>query len=268
MATKKRTKSDLVRSLGLSRSSLYYKRLKPIKDWVLKTKIEELLHLYPSYGHKRIALELKINKKRILRVMKLFGLNPYRRRGKRPWKKPRNSSLAFPNLLLDVFPSKPDHIWASDFTYLKFKGKFIYLATVMDLFNREIVGFSVMTGHGLALVINALLAAINFRAPPNILHSDQGREYVSKSYTGLVLMLGIDISMSRKASPWENGYQESFYSQFKVDLGDSNRFESLGELIAEIYQVIYTYNKSRIHSALKMSPHQYLNQYQLMERVS
>jgi len=268
MASQKRSKSTLARELGISRSGLYYKRLKPIKDWRLKTKIEELLHIHPSYGHKRIALELKINKKRILRVMKLFGIKPYRRRGKKPFKKPGIEKLSYPNLLLNVFPSGPNQIWVSDFTYLRFKGKFVYLATVMDLFNREIVGFSVMTGHGVSLVINALLSAINFRAPPNILHSDQGREYTSKIYAGLVSSLGIRISMSRKASPWENGYQESFYSQFKVDLGDSNRFDNLGELIADIYQVIYTYNKSRIHTALKMSPREYLNRYQLMEKVS
>ncbi len=268
MAIEKRNRSALAKELGISRSGLYYQRLQPIKDWQLKTKIEELLHVHPSYGHKRIAMGLKINKKRGLRVMKLFGIKPYRRRGKKPFKRPGNSALVFPNLLLNVFPSSPNQIWVSDFTYLRFKGGFVYLATVMDLFNREIVGFSVMTGHGVALVINALLSALNSKVPPSILHSDQGREYTSKTYSGLVLALGVRGSMSRKASPWENGYQEAFYSQFKVDLGDPNRFESLGELIAEIYQLIHTYNTSRIHSVLKMSPKEYLNRYQRIEKVS
>lgn len=268
MTSKKRTRSDLAESLGISRSCLYYRRLKPTKDWRLKIRIEELLHIFPSYGHKRIALELKINKKRILRVMKLFGIKPYRRRGKKPWKKAGKEAVIYPNLLLKTFPSKPNQIWASDFTYLRFKGRFVYLATIIDIFTREIIGFSVSTGHGVSLVINALLSALNFKDPPSILHSDQGREYTSKTYIALMEGLGVNISMSRKASPWENGYQEAFYSQFKIDLGDPNRFDNLGELVAEIYQTIYTYNKSRIHSALKMSPHQYLNQYQLMEKVS
>lgn len=268
MASQKSSKSTLAKELGISRSGLYYQRLKPLKDWQLKTQIEAALHDWPSYGHKRLARYLKINKKRILRVMKLFGIKPYRRRGKKPWKRPGNSDWIFPNLLLNVFPSGPNQIWTSDFTYLRFKGSFVYLATVMDLFNREIIGFSVMTSHGMALVINALLSALNFRGPPNILHSDQGREYTAKAYAGLVITLGIKGSMSRKASPWENGYQEAFYSQFKIDLGDPNRFDSLGELIAELYQVIYTYNQSRIHTALKMSPKQYLIRYQLIEKVS
>jgi len=262
------SKTKLARELGISRSGLYYKRLKPFKDWQLKIKIESVLHDWPSYGHKRLARYLKVNKKRVLRVMKLFGIKPYRRRGKKPWKKPRSDGLSFPNLLQKVFPSGPNQIWVSDFTYLKFHGKFVYLATIMDIFNREIVGYSVMTSHGVQLVINALLSALNFRGPPRIIHSDHGREYTSKIYVRLVSMIKTLISMSKKGCPWENGYQESFYSQFKVDLGDPNRFETLGELIAEIYQVIYTYNKSRIHTALKMSPKDYLTRYQLMEKVS
>lgn len=251
------TKSHLAQELGIARSSLYYRHKQTGKDWQLKIRIEEALHDWPSYGHKRLARYLKINKKRVLRVMKLFGIKPYRRRGKKPWKKPRDENLSFPNLLLKMFPSGPNQIWASDFTYLKFKGKFIYVATVMDIFTREIIGFSVSTNHGVPLIVNALLSALNLRAPPQVLHSDHGREYTSKIYTALVSMFKIFISMSGKGCPWENGYQESFYNQFKVDLGDQNRFDNLGELTAEIYQTIYRYNTQRIHTSLKMSPREY-----------
>ena len=79
-------------------------------------------------------------------------------------------------------------------------------------------------------------------------------EYKSKTYCGLAQQAGITVSMSHKSSPWENGYQESFYSQFKVDLGDPGRFKTLGELTAAIYLVIYNYNNYRIHTALKMPP--------------
>lgn len=262
------SKSALAKASGLTRSSLYYRPSLPARDWQTKIRLEEALHGHPSYGHKRLALLLGLGKHRVLRVMKRFGIKPYRRRAKKPWKKAGGEAVSYPNLLLKVFPSEPNQIWVSDFTYLNFKGKFVYLATVMDIFNREIVGFSVMTGHSVNLVSNALLSAITFRPPPSILHSDQGREYTSKIYLQLVVALGTRISLSRKASPWENGYQESFYSQFKIDLGDPNRFANLGELIAELYQVIYTYNQSRIHSALKMSPRQYLNRYLAMHKLS
>ena len=251
------TKTSLAKKLGIARSSLYYRHKRTAKDWQLKIKIEETLHDLPSYGHKRLARYLKINKKRIRRVTKLYGIKPYRRRAKKPWKRPGNEGLSFPNLLLHLFPSDLSQIWASDFTYLKFKGEFVYLATIMVIFTRELVGFSVDTSHRVSLISNAWLSAVNLRAPPKILHSDHGSEYASQAYASLVSVFNVLISMSRKGCPWENGYQESFYSQFKVDLGDPNRFDNLGELIAEIYQTIYRYNTQRIHSSLKMAPREY-----------
>jgi len=138
----------------------------------------------------------------------------------------------------------------------------------MDLFSREVVGFSVLTNHSAQLTINAMLSAIYKHPTPEIIHSDQGSEYLSKDYIELVENLGIRLSMSEKGSPWENGYQESFYSQFKVDLGDTNRFATLGELVYEIYQTLHTYNNRRIHTALKMPPIIYANQFLIAERVS
>lgn len=253
---------------GFARSSLYYKKKLPDRDWALKIKIEEALHLWPSYGHRSLAIYLGIGKAKILRVMKLFGIKPYRRRAKKLWKKAGKPATVFPNLLLQVFPSRPNQIWVSDFTHLGYRGQTLYAATIMDIFNREVVGFSVMMSHGVSLVVNALFSALNQRPPPEMLHSDQGSEYTSGGYIDLVSLFGIQPSMSRVASPWENGYQESFYSHFKVDLGDPNRFESLGELIYAVYQTIHRYNKDRIHSALKTSPKNYLNRYLAMHEVS
>jgi len=148
-------------------------------------------------------------------------------------------------------------IYASDFTYLKHKGRWLYVATVIDVFSREIIGVSVLTTHGTQLVLNALASAVLHRPPPRIIHSDQGSEYTSKDYTTLVQSLGIQQSMSAPGCPWENGYQESFYKGFKLDLGDPNRFETLGELVAAVYQTINYYNQRRIHSVLKLSPRQF-----------
>lgn len=268
MNLKNVTKKELAKTLGISRSLLYYQPKLKDKDWKLKQDIEKVLREFPSYGHKRIAIHLKINKKRALRVMKLFGIKPYRRRGKKWRKSKKNPLTAYPNLLLTEFPKYLNHIWVSDFTYLPFKGQWIFLATIMDLFSREIVGFSVLTNHSAQLTINALLSAIHKHPVSEIIHSDQGSEYLSKDYIELNENLGIRLSMSEKGSPWENGYQESFYSHFKVDLGDTNRFETLGELVYEIYQTIFRYNNRRIHTALKMPPIIYANQFLIVERVS
>lgn len=254
------TKQQLAHRLGIARSSLYYEPKLPQKDWQLKIRIEEALHDNPSYGHKRIATHLHINKKRILRVMKLFGLKPYRKRGRKPRKNKDLGQLIAPfaNLLINVpFPDRPGMIWVSDFTHISFRGRWVYLATIMDLYSREIVGWSVFTSHSVQLTVLALIDALEKQLPAKILHSDQGSEYKSKVYVNLAQSAGIRVSMSHKSSPWENGYQESFYSQLKVDLGDTNRYQSLGELTAAIYQHIHYYNHTRIHTALKMPPKQF-----------
>jgi transposase InsO family protein len=94
-------------------------------------------------------------------------------------------------------------------------------------------------------------------------HSDQASEYRSEERLNLLTRMGIKISMSRKASPWENPHQEGFYSQFKLDLGKMNRFETLGELVEEVSQRIHDYNTSRIHSALKMPPARFREQFMI-----
>ena len=93
---------------------------------------------------------------------------------------------------------------------------------------------------------------------PRILHSDRGSEYLSQSYMELATHCGITMSYSAKAHPWQNGYQESFYNGFKIDLGDPGRFESIGQLMEAIHLQLYVYNNYRIHLALKMAPKQYL----------
>ena len=248
------TKFSLAQAQGISRSSLYYEPKQPAKDWFLKNQIETVLHEHPSYGHKRLALELVVNKKRVRRVMKLFNLKPYRRRG-RKWRKPKDLGLVHENLLHQLpFPDRPNLIWASDFTYIPFHRRTVFLATIVDVFNRTVVGWSLLTSHTVQLTLSALIDAVEKHGRPQVLHSDQGSEYKSKVYARFANSLGIKLSMSHKGSPWENGYQESFYSQFKVDLGDPNRFKTLGELAVTIYSQIHYYNTRRIHTKLKMPP--------------
>lgn len=263
-AIKPTSKTELAKALGVSRSSLYYQPKRPAIDKEIKGQIEAVLVEHPAYGHKRIALELKLNKKRIRRVMKKFNLKPYRRRCKRPVKKDDLGKLALPykNEIKGICPKKPNFIWVSDFTYLRFGEKFIYLATVMDLFTREIVGWNISRYHNQYLVIGALLSALTRnKAAPIYLHSDQGSEYESIEYILKCQEHHIIISMSAKASPWENNFQESFYSQFKVDLGRTDRFDIIGELIEAIHATIHYYNQRRIHTSLRMPPQAFKEQY-------
>jgi len=141
----------------------------------------------------------------------------------------------------------------------------------MDRFTREIVGWDISTKHTKNLIIDAFWDAVKTTGKiPDIIHSDQGVEYTSESYTSLMSKLDIKVSMSKKASPWENAYQESFYNNFKTDLGlEFNRFSSVGELIEAIHQTIAYYNRRRIHTTLKMSPTKYrlLHEQKVLEKV-
>ena len=250
------TKTIRARELGVSRSTLYYKPKKPDKDWQLKCRIEEVLREHPSYGSPRIALALKRNHKPVERVMNIFGIKAYRRRG-RKWKKTKNIKVIYPNLLLTEYPSYENHIWATDFTHISFQGKTVYVATVLDLFTRKVVGLSVYTTHSVQLVLSAFLNALQNNPRPAIFHSDNGSEYNSQVFIEALTTVGVLISRSAPGCPWENGYQESFYDKFKIDLGDPSRLKTLGELVYEIYQTIYHYNHTRIHTALKMPPQQF-----------
>jgi putative transposase len=247
--------------IGYSRTHHYYQHKQPAKDWQTKQLIEAALRDHPSYGHKRLATHLRINKKRVLRVMRLFGIKPYRRVTPKVYRKPKDS--VFPNYLMSEEPCGIGDIYASDFTYVKYRGKWLYVATVLDVYTREIVGVSILNTHSTQLVMNALSSAVLHRAPPRIIHSDQGSEYCSKDYTTLIQKLSIKQSMSAPGCPWENGYQESFYKGFKLDLGDPSKHDTLGELVAAIYQTINYYNQNRIHSALNVPPRLFKEQHEV-----
>lgn len=265
------TKTLRAREMGISRQSLYHRPKKPDKDWKLKCQIEEVLREHPSYGSRRIAIHLQLNRKGVKRVMNLFGIKAYRRRGQR-WKKTHNIKVVYPNLLITEYPAYPNHIWVSDFTRINFQGKVVYVGTVMDIFTRKIVGLSVYTNHSVQLVLSAFLNALHSNSRPEVFHSDNGSEYNAEIFIQALQTVGTKISRSAPGCPWENGYQESFYSQFKVDLGDPTRFKTLGELVFEVYQTIWQYNHTRIHSALKMSPQQFAIQiaksYNIKNKVS
>lgn len=254
------SKKKLAQKLGVSRSSLYYKSKKKEADEVLKKDVLSLLQSNPCYGHRRVARALNLNKKRISRLMKKYGIKPFIRRGKKPWKPDdlQQQPVSYTNTGYKLCPLYPNVLWAGDFTYIKFKDQFIYLATVIDVRTREIIGTAASFHHSQNLVRAALTDAVkNRRCYPKYFHSDQGSEYKSESHADHLIKQGVTVSMSRKGSPWQNGFQESFYSQFKLELGRVNRFNSVGELMEAIYQRIHYYNNTRIHTKLNMSPRQF-----------
>jgi putative transposase len=227
------------------------------KDQKLREQIEQTWETHPAYGALRLGIHLKVNKKRISRVMKKFSLKPPRRKLRKFCTK-STSHHTYINLIKELIPTRKNQIWASDVSFFYFASRWWYLATIEDLFTREILAAQVSRHHDRWLVLSTSKQAIqNAGAVSDIFHSDQGTEFMARACTMFWEEHSVAISVSGKASPWQNGYKESFFSRFKAEFGDFNRFETPGEFIAQIYQQIHYYNHDRIHTALKMPPHQF-----------
>jgi transposase InsO family protein len=254
------SKAELAQRLGIARSSLYYRAVRPAADEALRIRIEAVMRQHPGYGHRRIADALGINRKRVRRVMKKYNLKPARRCRSIP-EKPGDrgrEDAGFIDVTRFLCPVAPGVVWTADFTFVSFHGSFVYLAAVKDLFTREVVGFAVMTTHAAELVVRAFLNAIEAGyVAPRWFHSDQGSEYMSEELQALLHKHDVMISTTPKAAPWRNGSQESFFGRFKVEFGDPERFETLGELVEAICQYVHYYNCERIHTALRCAPVEY-----------
>lgn len=268
MASLKTTKTALAKKLGISRSSLYYKPKKPPLDEEDKNKIISVMAEHPAYGARRVAWALGMNRKKTKRLMRKHALKPRIRRGFR-LVKPDDLGKAetrVENILKAICPIQANVVWAGDFTYLWFQDRFWYVATVIDVHTREIVGWHIANHHTTALIMEAFKDATRRTGEaPKWFHSDQGSEYVAGAYESLLASHGTTPSHSRKSSPWQSGFQESFYSNFKLELGDPKRFDHIGQLIEAVHQQIRQqiryYNNERIHSALKMPPATFRKQF-------
>lgn len=193
----------------------------------------------PSYGIKRIRLAFKLKglnlaESKIRRICRANNIFVKSRKAKPPTRDHGLPLSQVPNLLKDLYDKEtgqsliqqPDQVWARDFSYFSVQGSWYYLATVIDIYTKEIVGFSLSGQHDTKLITRALTMALNQddtgklkgKRQPSIFHSDQGSEYTSSEYQNLLANLNIQQSHSDKASPWQNGCQESFYGKFKNEL--------------------------------------------------
>lgn len=147
--------------------------------------------------------------------------------------------------------------WVQDFTYLWFQGSWYYLAVVLDLKTRRVVGWALGTRHSSELTLAALQDALRKHPPPAMLHSDQGSEYLSLLHQEICQRYEIQLSASAKSSPWQNGFMETWFRGFKLELGPLSQFQDLAQLHEAIALQVHYYNTKRIHLALGMSPAAY-----------
>lgn len=253
------SKAAQARVLGLSRQAMYYVPKRPHRDELLREQILKTLDHHPAYGSRPIAIHLKVNRKRIQRVMRLYSIRPKilpknRYRGKGP----ESVVGEVPNRMKLMCPIQPDVIWAGDFTYLWFRGRAIYLATILDMFTREIVAWQIGIYHTSGLVMDVLKEAKEKRKrTPLLFHSDQGSEYTSSQCLAWLTRERILPSWSPKGKPWHNGAQESFFRTFKLEGPKPHQFATLDDLIEAIARYMLYYNTERIHRRLKMPPQEF-----------
>ena len=257
--------------LKTSRSLLYYSSKMNEKDLLVKANLEAIHTQHPWYGHRRIAWSMQFSFAKVRRLMKKFNIAAKVKK-RRAFVKPNDANLPpmehIPNLVKDIIVTKPNQVWRTDFTYLCYKGIFFYLATVIDDFTKEIIGYSIGMHHTQEFVLEAIKHAIaKTRAIPDILHSDQGSEYRSFLFLDFLTRHFIRVSMSTKSSPWQNGTQESYYGKFKLEMDNLNRYESFEALIEAIHHRIRYYNHDRIHTKLRMSPVEFREQYELLMKT-
>lgn len=221
-----------------------------------------------TYGSPRVHAELaaqgiECNKKRVERLMRLHHIRARQRKRWRPKTTDSKHSLAVaPNVLNREFEAEaPDQKWVTDITYIPTAEGWLYLAAVMDLYSRRIVGWSMASKLTSRLVKDALKLAIAQRQPgPGLVHhSDRGSQYASADYGVLLTARGMVASMSRKGNCYDNAPMESFFGTLKTERVHHRRYRTRAEARQDIFHYIEVfYNRKRRHSALGyMSPTQF-----------
>jgi putative transposase len=225
-----------------------------------------------TYGAPRIYASLKekgfeVGRHRVARLMSEQGIYV---QPKRKFKVTTDSNHPYPiakNVLNREFTAtEPDKAWVADITYIPTAQGWLYLAVIIDLFSRRVVGWSIAEHMRVDLVMGALQAALGHRVPATsglLFHSDRGSQYASHDYRAALQEAGIACSMSRKGNCWDNAVAESFFGTLKTELVDEREYKTREDAKTDIVEWMEVfYNRERMHSTLNYcSPEQFEQQY-------
>jgi len=252
--------------LGVSRSGYYDWRDRGLgprqqEDARLAPQIAALfLEKRRTYGRVRLTHELRARgqscgQRRVRRLMRAQGLCVRPRRRYRPQTTDsRHDHPIAPNLLSQrPAPSRPDTVWVCDLTYLPTTLGWLFLAVVLDLYSRRVVGWAFSHQLNTSLALGALRMALGRRRPaPGLLHhSDRGCQYASEAYRAELAAHGLVASMSRTGNPYDNAAMESFYATLKTECLHSQPLASPADTQAQVFEFLEAfYNRQRLHSAL------------------
>jgi transposase InsO family protein len=251
---------------GVSRASFYrYDEdgaAKADRDMDLRDAIQRIALEWPSYGRPRITAGLRrqgwvVNPKRVYRLLREDNLLCVRKRKFLVTTDSNHGRRVYPNLAGQMVLTGINQLWVADITYIRLETEFVYLAVVIDAFSRRVIGWALDRTVEDELTLTALRMALELRRPSAgwVHHSDRGSQYASGDYTDLLKAHGCAISMSHKASPWENGGCESWMKTLKCEEVYRQEYRDLAEARASIGRFIEkVYNQQRRHSALGYRP--------------
>lgn len=263
----------MVTCLGLSPSGFYdWKGRGPSARKVREgqlTRAIEAIHRASreTYGSPRILAQLQgmgwhVSKATVERLMRRHGIRAKTRRKFRVTTDSKHTHPVAANVLDRQFqPPAPNRVWASDITYIWTHEGWLYLAVILDLYSRQVVGWSLSERMTQALCLNALSMALARRRPgPGLVHhSDRGSQYACAEYRRVLARHGLVASMSRKGNCWDNAVVESFFHSLKTELVYHQDFATRDEARRDVFEWIAVfYNRQRLHSALGyVTPTQY-----------
>lgn len=257
--------------MNLARST-FYKLAKPRSEEELKKeadlqdRIEEICVEWPRYGYRRVTHQLQdeewdVNHKKVARIMREKSLQC---RVKKKWIKTTDSNHRFwiyRNRLKGLAIVRPNQVWVADITYIRLLTEFIYLAVVMDLYSRKIIGWAISHNIDEQLTRAALQMALEQRKPTPgcIHHSDRGVQYASTRYTQDLKGAGLEISMSAKGNPYDNAAMESFMKTLKQEEVYLYDYKTMNDAVERLPVFLdEVYNQKRLHSSLNyMSPNKF-----------
>ncbi len=231
----------------LARSSYYYP--KPGEgESELRQAIQTIGREFPTYGSRRVTAQLRrapyglrVNRKRVQRLLREMGLIQKVRGQKRRTTNSAHPFPRYPNLVQGLEVVRPDQVWVSDITYVRLFQEFVYLAVILDVFTRSIRGWHLGRSLDQELTLGALRRALE-RGRPEIHHSDQGVQYAATAYTDLLKAVEVAISMAEVGAAWQNGYAERLMrtlKEEKVDLSEyqdyADAYRQVGRFLDEVY---------------------------------
>ena len=246
--------TEQCRLLGISRSSYYYKTLKgseekDLEDLIL---ILEVLQNIPFYGYRKVSRQLidknpHLTRKRVRRLMKRFGLRaiyPGPNLSKR-----RKNHKIFPYLLRNKVIRYPNQVWASDITYIKLQGCYVYLIVILDLFSRKVLSWRLSNTCDASFCIAALEEAIMRYGEPAIFNTDQGSQFTSDGFIHILKEHHIRISMDSVGRALDNVYVERLWRSLKYEDIYIKSYENMIELDEGVSRYFHFYNSERFHQS-------------------